>query len=107
VVLLLVGSNCLDLVLFFTLDHVRWWPRVVCAMLVGLDIWRKKGGMEYGVYGPLWRKFQLIYYQRPHFFDLEGPMPSGRKFYQSVWQREVFCIVRYPSELRAEQRVRG
>jgi hypothetical protein len=43
--------------LFLTLDHVRWWPRVVCAVLVGLDVWHKKGGMEYGVYGPLWREF--------------------------------------------------
>jgi hypothetical protein len=37
-----VGSNCLDFILFFTLDHVRWWPRVVLAMFHGFDIRHKK-----------------------------------------------------------------
>ena len=37
-----VGSNCLDFILFFAFDHVRWWPRVVLAMFHGLDIRHKE-----------------------------------------------------------------
>jgi hypothetical protein len=50
-----MGSNSLDFVLFFTFNHVRWGPRVVLSMLHGFDIRRKKGGVENGVYVPLWR----------------------------------------------------
>jgi hypothetical protein len=48
-----MGSNSLDLVLFFTLDHVRWWPRVVLAVFFGFDVRCKEGGVENGVDVPL------------------------------------------------------
>ena len=49
-----VGSNRLNLILFFTLDHVRWRPRVVLAVFFGFDVRCKEGGMENGVDVPLW-----------------------------------------------------
>ena len=49
-----MGSNSLDFVLFFAFDHVRWRLRVILSVLHGLDIGRKEGGVENGVYVPLW-----------------------------------------------------
>jgi hypothetical protein len=50
-----MGSNGLDFVLFFAPDHVRWGSRVVFSVLLGLDIRHEEGGVENGVYVPLWR----------------------------------------------------
>jgi len=57
-----VAPYCLDLILFFTFDHVRWWPHKVLAMFFHLDVRHKEGGMENGVYVPLRGKPQLIYH---------------------------------------------
>ncbi len=50
---MLMGSNGLNFVLFFTLNHIRWWSHEVSAMFFGLDVRCKKGGMENGVNVPL------------------------------------------------------
>ncbi len=48
--MVLMGSNGLDFILFFTLDHVRWWPREVLAMFFCFDVGHKERYVKNGVY---------------------------------------------------------
>jgi len=57
-----VASYHLNLILFFTFNHVRWWPHEVLAMFIHFDVRCKEGGVENGVYVPLRRESQLIYH---------------------------------------------
>jgi len=50
---MLMGLNGLNFVLFFTLDHVRWWPHKVLAVFFCFDVRCKKDGVENGVNVPL------------------------------------------------------
>jgi len=72
----LVASDGLDFILFFTFYQVRGWPQVVLAVFFCLDVWGGERGVEYGVYGPLWGKGQLVCHRRDHLSDLEWSMTS-------------------------------
>ena len=48
-----VAAYGLDFVLFFASHEVRWWSRVVGAVLYCFDIWGKEGSMEHGMDVPL------------------------------------------------------
>ena len=52
----LVASDGLNLVLFSVVDKVRWGLGIVFSMFLHLYKWGKKGGVEDGVYCPLWRE---------------------------------------------------
>ena len=79
-----VAVNGLDLVLFFILHKVQWWPQVVLAMFYCFNEWGKEGCVEHWMYGPLMGEGQFVCHWGHHLSDQEGPMTSRGQLDQPI-----------------------